>query len=151
MKYLVTERNMWWGPINFPVADGEGNEVFRIALDKSHRWTLHDTFGNPLTVLRIWDDGTFGIERAGEVIATIRRVRPARGNPKYEVLLATGARLLVSRNPNGQKYEVHSVEGQPFCRLELRGTRHIVEVEAEADLVLTFSVIVFVIRRQFLS
>ncbi len=158
MKYLVNKRNIWRGPVYFRVADEAGNEVFRIAIDPSHRprlsrlWTLQDTFGNPLTVLRkasFWRD-TFVIERVGEIIATIRRARQGRGKPRYEISLATGARLLASCNLNGKKYEVRRAEGQPFCRLERPwfSNDRIVEVEAGADLVLAFSVIACFIQLQ---
>lgn len=159
MKYLVHKRNIWWGTGYFRVADGEDNEVFRIAIDRSHRyrprlsrlWTLQDTFGNPITVMRrasVWRE-TFVIERVGEVIATIQ-TRQGRGKPRFEILLATGARLLASRNLNGKKYEVCSAEGQPFCRLEHPWFSHdrIVEVEAGADLLLAFSVIACFIQLQ---
>lgn len=119
----------------------------------SGNWALHDASGNKIAVIRkFWTD--FEILHAGKVTATTRRVHLGRDKPKYEILLATGTRLMVFTGLTRRKFDVRGAAGEPFLRLERQGfhyTRRNVEVEAGAERVLAFSVIAWITRLQELG
>jgi uncharacterized protein YxjI len=110
MRYLIRERAVALRD-GFCVADESGRDVLRVDGESQHTFDLKDVSGAPVTTIRrqlLAMRENLEIERAGAVVATVRKALGSRLHHRFVIELAAGGELEARGDITEKEFDIRS-------------------------------------------